>query len=253
MSRAVRAEVRKVWTTKLWWGMLIGSVAFAAVEVISQIAMSGGGGNPVPRLTFGATQRSIFASAAGGDIFALIVGVILVTTEYRHFTSRPTFLLEPRRWRVIVAKLVVAAGVGMLYGVVGVVVSIAIIVPWFAVDGVTIGWLDNGLILVTLGVLLVVSVFAVLGIGVGVLIRNQVAAVIGALVYLFVVEPLLAVIPGVSDIARFLPEASADALIGFTRNGVPLLSPWQGGLVLLGWGLLFALLGALLTVRQDIP
>jgi ABC-2 type transport system permease protein len=253
MSRAVRAEVRKVWTTKLWWGMLIGSVAFAAVGVISQIAMSGGGGNPVPPLTFGATQRSIFASAAGGDIFALIVGVILVTTEYRHFTSRPTFLLEPRRWRVIVAKLVVAAGVGMLYGVVGVVVSIAIIVPWFAVDGVTIGWLDNGLILVTLGVLLVVSVFAVLGIGVGVLIRNQVAAVIGALVYLFVVEPLLAVIPGVSDIARFLPEASADALIGFTRNGVQLLSPWEGGLVLLGWGLLFALLGGILTVRQDIP
>jgi len=113
--------------------------------------------------------------------------------------------------------------------------------------------LDNDLILVTLGVLLVVSVFAVLGIGVGVLIRNQVAAVIGALVYLFVVEPLLAVIPGVSDIARFLPEASADALIGFTRNGVQLLSPWQGGLVLLGWGLLFALLGGILTVRQDIP
>ncbi len=253
MSRAVRAEVRKVWTTKLWWGMLIGSVAFAAIGVISQIAMSGVGGNPVPPLTLGATQRSIFASAAGGDIFALIVGVILVTTEYRHFTSRPTFLLEPRRWRVIVAKLVVAAGVGMLYGVVGVVVSIAIIVPWFAVDGVTIGWLDNDLILVTLGVLLVVAIFAVLGIGVGVLIRNQVAAVIGALVYLFVVEPVLAVIPGVSDIARFLPEASADALIGFTRSGVPLLPPWQGGLALLGWGLLFALLGGILTIRQDIP
>jgi ABC-2 type transport system permease protein len=252
MNRAVRAEVRKVWTTKLWWGMLIASAAFAAIGVISQIATSGVGGSPAP-LMFGATQRSIFASAAGGDIFALIVGVILVTTEFRHFTSRPTFLLEPRRWRVIVAKLIVAAGVGTLYGVVGVVVSIAIIVPWFAAEGVTIAWLDNDLILVTLGVLLVVAVFAVLGIGVGVLIRNQVAAVIGALVYLFVVEPVLAVIPGVSDIARFLPEASADALIGYTRNGVPLLPPWQGGLVLLGWGLLFALLGGILAERQDIP
>lgn len=249
MNRAVGAEVRKVWTTTLWWGMLIGSVAFAAIGVISQIASSGVGGNVASPLTLGATQRSIFASAADGDIFALIVGVILVTTEFRHFTSRPTFLLEPRRWRVIVARLIVAAGVGMPYGVAGVVTSVAIIVPWFAAKDVTIGWLDNDVILVTLGVLLVVAIFAVLGIGVGVLIRNQVAAVIGALVYLFVVEPVLAVLPGVSDIARFLPEASADALVGFTRSGVPLLAPWQGGLVLLGWGLLFALLGGILTVR----
>jgi len=77
--------------------------------------------------------------------------------------------------------------------------------------------------------------------------------VISALAYLFVVEPLLAVIPVVKEVARYLPEASADALIGFTRNGVTLLSPLQGGVLLLGWGLLFAVLGWLLTVRRDIP
>jgi hypothetical protein len=75
--------------------------------------------------------------------------VALMVRSLAHFTSRPTFLLEPRPWRVIVAKLIVAAGVGMLYA-----------------EGVTIGWLENDLILVTLGVLLVVAVFAVLGIGV---------------------------------------------------------------------------------------
>ena len=88
--------------------------------------------------------------------------------------------------------------------------------------------------------IVVVAIFAVVGVGVGVLWRNQIAAVISALAYLFVVEPLLAVIPGVKEVARYLPEASADALIGFTRNGVTLVSPWQGGLLLLGWGLVFA-------------
>ena len=47
MNRVVRAEVRKVWTTKLWWGMLIGSAAFAAIGVISQIASNGIGGSSV--------------------------------------------------------------------------------------------------------------------------------------------------------------------------------------------------------------
>ena len=40
-----------------------------------------------------------------------------------------------------------------------------------------------------------------------------------------------------------------------TVSGVPgpeLHQPWQGGLLLLGYGLLAAVLGTLLTVRRDI-
>jgi hypothetical protein len=245
--------MRKASTTKLWWGMLLGAMAFSAIGVVAQIATNGVRGNPMPPLSDGATQRTIFGSAAGGDIFSLVVGVILITTEFRHFTSRPTFLLEPRRGRVIAAKLVVAAGVGLLYGAACVAISVAIIVPWLTANHISIAWVGNDVLLVMLGVLVVVATFAVVGVGVGVLFRNQIAAVISALAYLFVVEPLLAVIPGVKEVARYLPEASADALIGFTRNGVTLVSPWQGGLLLLGWGLVFAALGWGLTVRRDIP
>lgn len=253
MSRLLRSELRKVSTTKLWWGMLLGAMAFSAIGVAAQIATNGVGGNPRPPLSDGATQRTIFASAAGGDIFSLVVGVILITTEFRHFTSRPTFLLEPRRGRVITAKLMVAAGVGLLYGAASVAISVAIIVPWLTAQHIRIAWVGNDVLLVMLGVLVVVATFAVVGVGVGVLFRNQIAAVISALAYLFVVEPLLAVIPGVRGVARYLPEASADALIGFTRNGVTLVSPWEGGLLLLGWGLVFAALGWGLTVRRDVP
>jgi hypothetical protein len=34
---------------------------------------------------------------------------------------------------------------------------------------------------------------------------------------------------------------------------VTLLTNWQGALVLLGWGVLFAFVGWALTVRRDIP
>jgi ABC-2 type transport system permease protein len=87
----------------------------------------------------------------------------------------------------------------------------------------------------------------------GVLFRNQVAPVIATLAYLFVAEPLIAVIPVVKEGYRYLPGAAGDALTGVSRNQVTLLPIWQGALVLLGWGLLFALLGWVLTVRRDIP
>jgi hypothetical protein len=253
MIALLRSEVRKVVTTKLWWGMLLGAMAFAALGVVAQIATNGVKNNPAAPLSNPVTQRAIFSSAVGGYIFSVVVGIILITTEYRHFTSRPTFLLEPRRARVIVAKLLVAAGVGLLYGVACVAVSLTITVPWLSAKGVAIGWVANGLIVVMVGALGVVAIFAVVGVGAGVLFRNQISAVISTLAYLFVVEPLIAVIPVVKEAYRYLPGAAGDALTGVSRNQSLLLPNWQGGLLLLGWGLLFSTLGWVLTVRRDIP
>jgi ABC-2 type transport system permease protein len=253
VTNLLRSEVRKVTTTKLWWGMLLGSVAFAALGVIAQIATNGLSNNPAAPLGNPATQRNIFSSAVSGYLFSAVVGIILITTEYRHFTSRPTFLLEPRRARVIAAKVLVAAAVGLLYGLACVAVSLAITIPWLSAKGVSIGWAANGLIVVMVGALGVIAIFAIVGVGVGVLFRNQVAAVITALAYLFVAEPLMAVIPIVKDAYRFLPGAAGAAITGVSRNQVTLLTNWQGALVLLGWGLLFASLGWVLTARRDIP
>ena len=253
MTRLLRSELRKVTSTRLWWGMLLGSVAFATLGVVAQIATNGLKNNPALPLSTGVTQRAVLSSSISGYIFSAVVGIILITTEFRHFTSRPTFLLEPRRGRVIVAKLLVAGAVGLLYGIACVAVTVAIAVPWLATKGVALDWTGNGLYITLAGALAVVAIFAVVGVGLGVLLRNQVAAVIAALAYLFVAEPLLAVIPVVKDGYRFLPGAAGNALVGVARSGVIVLDNWQGGLVLLGWGLLFALLGWILTARRDIP
>jgi ABC-2 type transport system permease protein len=253
MIRLLRAEFRKVATTRLWWGMLLGTMAFAALGVVAQIATNGVRNNPAGPLSSPVTQRAIFSSAESGYIFSAIVGIVLVTTEFRHFTSRPTFLLEPRRGRVIVAKVVIAAAVGVLYGIACVAVALAITVPWLSAQGVRIDWVANGLIVVLIGTLFVVAIFAVVGLGVGVLFRNQVAAVITTLAYLFVLEPLASVIPVVKDAYRYLPGAAGDALTGVSRNQVTLLANWQGGLLLLSWGLLFAFLGWIFTVSRDVP
>ncbi|MGD0834586.1 MAG: ABC transporter permease subunit [Candidatus Dormibacteria bacterium] len=262
MTRLLRSEWRKVLTTKLWWGMLIGCVALTALGVVSQIASdvnSHAGGPPgvaVPDLLSQAmTQRNIASTAAAAGIFAIIVGIILVTTEFRHLTSRPTFLVQPRRGHVLAAKLVVAAAVGLLYAVACVLTDLAIMVPWLAARGVTIEWTGGGVLRTLAGALVAVAIGAIVGVGVGVLVRNQIAAVIGALAYFLIVEPLLSVIPYVNDAYRFLPGAASNALVDPGSGGFPggSLTQLQGGLLTLGWGLFFAGMGWLITLRRDIP
>jgi ABC-2 type transport system permease protein len=251
MIRLLRAELRKLLTTKLWWGMLLGAVGFAALGVVGQIASNGSPGNPTPPLSSPVTQRSIMSSASSGYLFSIIVGIILMTTEFRHFTSRPTFLIEPRRGRVIISKLVLAAGVGVVYGIACAAVTLAIAVPWLGAKHVSIDLGSNDLLPVLVRAVVVIAIYAVVGIGVGVLVRNQISAVIGAMAYLLVFETLIAIIPVVKQVYKFLPGATAQALIGVgarAGRGAPeLLDPLQGGLLLLAWGL------ALTVVSSEKP
>jgi ABC-2 type transport system permease protein len=256
MTRLLRAELRKVLSTKLWWGMLLGAVGFAALGVVAQIASNGAAGNPTPPLSSPETQRAIVSSASSGYLFSIIVGIILVTTEFRHFTSRPTFLIEPRRGRVVVSKLLVAAMVGLAYGLACAAITVAIMVPWLGAKRISIDWANNDLLLVLGRIVIVIAIYTVVGIGIGVLVRNQIAAVIGALAYLLVLESLISIIPVVKQVYKFLPGAAASALIGAgggRRASLDLLDPLQGGLLLLAWGLVFTVSGYIITVRQDIP
>jgi ABC-2 type transport system permease protein len=151
-----------------------------------------------------------------------------------------------------VAKLVVAAVVGIIYGLACSALTAAIMAPWFAALHVTIGWISNGVLLSMVGDLTVIAIFAVVGVGVGVLVRNQIAAVIGVLVYLFVLEPLVSIIPVIKNAYPYLPGAAGAAITGASRGNLTHLDAVQGGLVLLGWGLFFAVCGWVLTIRRDI-
>lgn len=253
MTRLLRAEWRKVTSIKLGWGMLLGAMALAALGVVAQIASNGVRGGVQLPLSTPSVQKSIAASASSAYLFSIVVGIILITTEFRHFTSRPTFLIEPRRGFVIIAKMLVAAVVGIIYGIVCALLTAAIMIPWLGAKGDTIHWIDGGVLKSLLSAIVVIAIFAVVGIGLGVLIRNQITAVIGALAYLFVLEPLVQIIPVVKDVYPYLPGAAASAITGAGRSGSSLLVPWAGGVVLLGWGLLFAVSGWIFTIRRDIP
>jgi ABC-type transport system involved in multi-copper enzyme maturation permease subunit len=195
-------------------------------------------------------EQLAFAVSTNATVLFLILGIIGMTQEYRHRTATPTFLAEPRRWRVVVAKLVAYALIAVPFAVVVLAVDVLVVTIYAGARGATPSLSgDNLQVLFSAGLALVV--YALIGVGIGALLRNQVGAIVGGLVYLFVVEPVIRSIPATSGAYKWMPGGGLEAMTA-TFQGPDLLGAWEGGLLLVGYGLLAALLGTLLAVRRDV-
>ena len=95
------------------------------------------------------------------------------------------------------------------------------------------------------------------GVGLGALLKNQVVAIIVGLGVTAIVEPI--VVAAGPSVGRWLPGQPAQALESVTANAsgfiggtTHLVTWWQGGLVLLAYGVVLAAAGSLTTLRSDV-
>lgn len=251
MGRLIAAEWHKLMTTKLWLLLLLAAMALTALYASLAIVFATEPDNPTPPLSSLAGQRTVFSLGAGGaSALAAVLGALGMTGEFRHNTASATFLAIPHRGRVILAKLVAYLFAGAGYGLVCFAVSVAVAVPWLATKGIAVRLAAIGGTIG--GVVAAVAIFALIGVGLGALLRNQVATVVALLIYLFVVENAITRIPSLGDWTSYLPGTARNALTGVSQSNLALLAPWQGGLVLVGYGTVLALAATLFSIRRDI-
>lgn len=250
MTRLVRAEWTKLFTTRVWIGLVLGACVLVAGFSILLTAFAGNPEGGLPPVGSEIYEKLAFATAANVVVLFMILGIIGMTQEYRHRTATPTFLTAPRRWRVVVAKLVAYALAAVPFALAVLVVNYLVVLIHAGARGAAPSLTgDNLRVLTSSGLALVI--YAVIGVGIGALVRNQVGAIVGGLVYLFVVEPVIRQIPATAGAYKWMPGGALEALTA-TFQGPELLEPWQGGLLLLGYGLVAALLGTVLAVRRDV-
>lgn len=260
MTALVSAELLKIRTTRLWWGLLLGALALTSLIAVVGALTAGQSvqGRPLtPDLRAAGTLRSVYgAGLSGGYLFSLLLGIIGMTGEYRHQTLTATLLVTPRRSVLVGAKLAAYALVGLGYGVVLSAWAAGVGALTITLRGFPLGLGADGvartLVLAALGV----AVWAVFGLGLGTLLTNQVAAVLAALGFLIVGEPLLGLLLNYLDVgaaARYLPGLASQALSAPAVTGDNGVLPWWGGAgMLLGYGGAFAAVGMALTSRRDV-
>ncbi|MFC4587781.1 ABC transporter permease [Sphaerisporangium corydalis] len=249
MTRLVRAELLKVFTTRMVWGMLALSLGFTAIGLVALSVLSGAQG--VPAVTGPEGVRNLFSQAGTGLVFAFVIGTLLMTGEYRFQTITYTFLVTPRRERVVAAKLAACAVVGLLFGLAGIALAFAVAIPALLIRGASLSLIGGDVARVCAGVVGAMALYAILGLAVGSLLRNQVAAIVVGVGWVYVLESILvALLPSVG---KWLPGGAAQAVYGVSSPfGSGYLPAWGGAALLVGYAAVFAAVASLTTIRRDI-
>jgi ABC-2 type transport system permease protein len=134
----------------------------------------------VSELATRADQLSTFeAGTRIGMLFAGLSGALAITAEYRYGTIRPTFLVTPTRWPVIVAKLAVSGSVGLVFGLVAGGLMAGAAGAGLAARGIDIQLTSDDYVRLLVGGMAAAALWAIVGLGVGAVVRNQIATVVG--------------------------------------------------------------------------
>ncbi len=262
MTAVLRSEWLKLRTTTIPWLLTGIALVITGLFVLLYFINHGDGGPnqiggfgpPTPNIPHTVQQlRDVIGRGVDGYIFALLLGALIITVEFRHKTVTTSFLTTPHRTRFVMGKILIAA-------ITGAVMAIVILVATVIGAGITLSALGGSFSAmahqigaVAPGMILVYALFAVLGVGVGSLLTNQVAAIVVCLGWFLIVENI---IDGIwRGTTRWLPSGAAMAAASVSsggRNNVGLFAWWQGSILILLYGLVFAVLGSLLLARRDI-
>ncbi|MGO4598194.1 ABC transporter permease [Terrabacter sp. 2RAF25] len=263
---AVRAELRKFFTTRLWWGMaiavLLSGAAFAVLFafVFTSDAVQGPQGAVAPR-TDAAIAKAVFTGGLQvGYLLTLAIGVLTIGSEYRHQTVTATFLAIPRRGRVMAAKVAALLVVGAFYGVLSLAGAVGAGSLVLSSKGIA-PFADTSIWRTLALCLLVLGLWALIGLGAGILIPNQIAALLISVAVAWIVEPVLSLVLALTEwgksISPYLPSRATSAMVeatsgGFDGRPIQQLSWWAGALVLIAYAVVMAGLGTWRTLRSDI-
>jgi ABC-2 type transport system permease protein len=279
IARLLRAEFMKIRTTSTGWLFLTGFIMFTALALTItgfgnhyQLYPQQGLASRAPALAQAAQARSpagVAKMAASmmtsgqriGVLFALLLGVLVVTSEFANQTAAVTFVTVPRRATVIMAKVAAAACCGALFWLVGTVLA-AVATPLFLysqhVSTSLAGWAVTRSVLLNL---LGFVAWGVFGVGLGAVLRSQTAslfAAIGVYAGSFGAEPFFSELYNLFHqdwilAAPVIAPAVASEVMITSGPAFPYAPPgWVGGVIMIGYTLALVAAGIALTKRRDV-
>lgn len=246
MTALYASELLKLRTLRSTWGFVVVTMLFAGLVTAGNI----GGTAPDDRVDPELQSRIALDVAFPASVLALLLGIILVTNEFRHGTIARTLLATPRRGRFVVVKLLAGLTVGAWLAIVGLAVALVTSAIWLGVLDITLrpGELGDGAWRAVVAAL----VAGAFGAAIGGAVHSQVGALVGTLVWMFVLEPICWVLLALLDVdavSGYLPAAALGGMVDSEGEGMSWLRSVG---VACGWVAVAATVAFLRTKRRDI-
>jgi ABC-2 type transport system permease protein len=213
MIPAIRAELLKLCTARLPWGLLGLAVGLTSLHQLLFDSNAGGSGHAsIPSLATYAGQTGAVNISGELLLLATVMGIIIASGEFRHRTATGTYLATPNRVRVLAAKAIAAAAIGLLFGLAGAAAATGIGLSFISSSGHHVLLSTGTMARYAAGATIGSALLAAAGVAVGSLIRSQVAAIIAIFVWGFVIEQSIGGL--YASAQRYLPYTTAGAMAG---------------------------------------
>ena len=208
MSAALRAEALKLWTIRPPRLIAAAVLAYPALALLPAATAA-----EDPTFEGDALVQLVRGGSDVLRVAALMLGIALVTAEYRHGTIVPSLLAAQRRARLVAAKLAAAAALAGGLAVATASVAVAAGLGFLAWRDVAVDTTPVDVLLTAGASVLVAVLFGIAGAAVGAVVRSQVAAVAGALVWVLAVEGVVPLVLRRPGLRHWLPGGAADRLL----------------------------------------
>lgn len=257
----LKAEFMKLAYQRRTWGLFAAAIFLSVLSTsLTPWALSRIKNVVIMPLSLSSSVDGVYSKSLGAYIMSLVIGIVIMSSEFQHHTAIATFLAAPKRISVLVAKLIAAAIWGALINLVATgfgMISGKIALGFFKNVAQPDSYIFGDYLA---SAVLTGAVLAVVGVAIGTLIRNQNAAISVGLVFFLVVDRILGLVwtEGGKYLATGLITAMMQLHInikspalGLGINSADYLDPWPAAGLMLAYGIVFALV-SLITLSRDI-
>ena len=244
-------KLRSVRSTS--WSLFAATVLTIGFPILASAVISAHWGHRSPgeRAHFNPIDPALVGSQIA-QLAIGVLGVLVMSAEYSTGMIRASFTAVPKRLPVLWGKALVFSAVTF------VLMLPAVLIAFFASQSIlsrhhaNLSFSDPHVARAVIGAALYLTVIALFSLGIGSIIRNTAGGIAAFAAILFVIPPLMNVLPSSwnNSASRYLPSNAGRAILQVTRDSSS-LSPWVGFAVFCGYAAAALAVAAILLVRRD--
>jgi ABC-type transport system involved in multi-copper enzyme maturation permease subunit len=245
-------KLRSVRST--YWSLLalVGGIVAIGLLISFTTVSRWGQTTAIERAAFDPTFRSLTGIFLGQMAIG-VLGALVITAEYSTGMIRSTFAAVPKRLPVLWAKAGVYSLVGLAVAVPSTLIAFFAGQAFLSSQHIQISFSHSGVPGAVLGSALYLTLVGLLGLGLGAILRNTAAGIAAFAAIMFVVPPLVSILPAstANAIDPYLPSNAGSAIMKIGHQAHS-LSPWAGLAVFAGYAALTIAVAALALRRRDV-